>query len=132
MDTQAAILSDGTINLDRLITEIQSDLFNDAKYKAEDGMKKRAVHISEFQIIFFALSTSHADCHFIHFDEPPFSNIIPLLHSYGTGKNYDEFKEFVACSQLKPIKGLDNNSISRAVSSADTEESLNSSMRACT
>jgi hypothetical protein len=51
MDTQAAVLSDGSINLDRLITEIQSDLFNDAKYKAEDGMKKRAVHISEFQII---------------------------------------------------------------------------------
>jgi len=38
MDTQAAVLSDGSINLDRLITEIQSDLFNDAKYKAEDGL----------------------------------------------------------------------------------------------
>lgn len=48
MNAQAAILADGSINLDRLITEIQSDLFNDAKYKAEDGMKKRAVHISEF------------------------------------------------------------------------------------
>ena len=48
MNAQAAILADGSINLDRLITEIQSDLVKDAKYKAEDGMKKRAVNISEF------------------------------------------------------------------------------------
>jgi hypothetical protein len=51
MKNQAAILSDGSVNVELLVTEIQAELLNDAKYKAEDGMKKRAVQISEFQKI---------------------------------------------------------------------------------
>jgi len=43
----SAILPDGSLNVDLLTKEIHSDLARDAKYKAEDGMKKRAVYCSE-------------------------------------------------------------------------------------
>ena len=46
--SSSAVLPDGSLNVDLLSREIQSDLLNNAKYKAEDGMKKRAVTLSEF------------------------------------------------------------------------------------
>jgi hypothetical protein len=72
--------------------------------------------------MFFELSISQTECNFIHFDETAFSDLIPLSHSYGTGKNYDEFKAFVACSQLKPIKGSELGQLGRR--SGSTEGAL--------
>ena len=59
-----AILPDGRINTALLQREIANELAADARFSAEDVMKKRAVHIS---------------------------------------KDYDEFKNFVAASELKPV-----------------------------
>jgi len=46
-DVAGAILPDGRVNIAFLQHEIASDLSNDARYSAEDGMKKRAVHLSK-------------------------------------------------------------------------------------
>mmetsp|Transcript_28863 Transcript_28863/g.33543 ORF Transcript_28863/g.33543 Transcript_28863/m.33543 type:complete len:418 (-) Transcript_28863:163-1416(-) len=62
----SAILPNGRINVSFLQREIMQDLVHDAKYYAEDEMKKKAIL---------------------------------------TSKDYDEFKNFVSCSQLKPVNG---------------------------
>lgn len=64
----SAILPNGKVNVSLIEREIAQDLSADARYHAEDGMKKRAIHMS---------------------------------------KDYDEFKNFVACSQLKPVPSHD-------------------------
>lgn len=65
MNAESAILSNGKVNISLIEREIAHELGENAKYHAEDQMKKRAVHISN---------------------------------------NYNEFSNFVACSQLKPIQ----------------------------
>jgi hypothetical protein len=60
-----AILPDGRINVSKLEREIANELANDSRFIAEDGMKKRAVHMSH---------------------------------------DYNEFRNFVAASQLKPVQ----------------------------
>lgn len=60
----SAILPNGKVNVSLIQREIAQDLSADARYHAEDCMKKRAIHMS---------------------------------------KDYDEFKSFVSCSQLKPV-----------------------------
>jgi hypothetical protein len=50
-DAAGAILPDGRVNIDFLQREIASDLSNDARYSAEDGMKKRAVHLSKYLLL---------------------------------------------------------------------------------
>jgi hypothetical protein len=48
-DVSCAILPDGRVNVAFLQREIASDLSNDARYSAQDDMKKRAVHLSKYQ-----------------------------------------------------------------------------------
>ena len=72
LSTSSIILSNGNINTTILENEIINDISNNAKYYAEDEMKKRAVH----QV-----------------------------------KDYDEFKNFVKCSQLKPVHSKDMNQL---------------------
>lgn len=60
------------IDISHLEREIRQDVAAYQQYKAEDGMKKRAVHIS---------------------------------------KDYDEFRNFVSVSQLKPTSGRDVSSL---------------------
>jgi len=67
-----AINSDGTLNTALIRNKIGEDFAADARYLAEDGMKKRAVHMS---------------------------------------KDYDEFKNFVACSQLKAVPHSEMNQL---------------------
>jgi len=53
-DVAGAILPDGRVNIAFLQHEIASDLSNDARYSAEDGMKKRAVHLSKLKVVLTA------------------------------------------------------------------------------
>ena len=46
-----AILPDGRINVSLLEREIVNELADDARFSAEDGMKKRAVHMSEYAFV---------------------------------------------------------------------------------
>ena len=43
-----AILPDGKLNVSLIQREIAHDVASDARYIAEDEMKKRAIHMSEF------------------------------------------------------------------------------------
>mmetsp|Transcript_1028 Transcript_1028/g.2279 ORF Transcript_1028/g.2279 Transcript_1028/m.2279 type:complete len:321 (+) Transcript_1028:137-1099(+) len=61
-------ISKRTIDISHLEREIKQDVASYRQYKAEDGMKKRAIHAS---------------------------------------KDYDEFRNFVSVSQLKPTSGRD-------------------------
>lgn len=45
--TGSAILPNGKVNISLIQHEIARDLSADARYHAEDGMKKRAIHMSE-------------------------------------------------------------------------------------
>ena len=56
-DVAGAILPDGRVNIEFLQREIASDLSNDARYSAEDGMKKRAVHLSKYRAGIVSLKT---------------------------------------------------------------------------
>ena len=47
MKTESAILANGKVNVSLIEREIVHELGENAKYHAEDEMKKRAVHISE-------------------------------------------------------------------------------------
>jgi hypothetical protein len=42
-----AILPNGKINLKLIQREVANDIENDARYSAQDAMKKRAVHMSK-------------------------------------------------------------------------------------
>ena len=46
-NNNAIILPDGRVNISLLQSEIIQDISKDAKYYAEDEMKKRAVHTSQ-------------------------------------------------------------------------------------
>ncbi|KAL3764109.1 hypothetical protein ACHAWU_003921 [Discostella pseudostelligera] len=61
-----------TLDMSHLEREIQADVATYRQYKAEDGMKKRAIH---------------------------------------TSKDYNEFRNFVSVSQLKPTSGRDVSSL---------------------
>ena len=49
-DDESILTSDGTLNVDLLSKEIAHDLAKDERYKAEDSMKKRAVHTCKYYL----------------------------------------------------------------------------------
>jgi len=65
LKNKGAILPGGKLNVSLIQREVSNDISSDNRYYAEDGMKKRAIHMS---------------------------------------KDYEEFKNFVACSELNPVK----------------------------
>ncbi|KAL7461487.1 hypothetical protein ACHAXS_001908 [Conticribra weissflogii] len=75
-----------TINISHLEQEIKGDVASYHKYRAEDGMKKRAVHAS---------------------------------------KDYDEFRNFVSVSQLKPTSGRDLSTLFRGAAGSKDGASSN-------
>ena len=48
MKSESAILANGKVNVSLIEKEIANELGADAKYHAEDEMKKKAVHTSEW------------------------------------------------------------------------------------
>ena len=46
--TSSAVLPDGKLNADLIQKSVQNDVMQEEKYRAEDAMKKRAIHSSEF------------------------------------------------------------------------------------
>ncbi|KAL9183634.1 hypothetical protein ACHAXT_004490 [Thalassiosira profunda] len=69
---KSAIDGSSRLDVDRLQREVLADVATYRQYKAEDGMKKRAIH---------------------------------------TSKDYNEFRNFVSVSQLKPTSGRDVSSL---------------------
>eukprot|EP00584_Thalassiosira_punctigera_P003530 CAMPEP_0172529498 /NCGR_PEP_ID=MMETSP1067-20121228/3561_1 /TAXON_ID=265564 ORGANISM="Thalassiosira punctigera, Strain Tpunct2005C2" /NCGR_SAMPLE_ID=MMETSP1067 /ASSEMBLY_ACC=CAM_ASM_000444 /LENGTH=311 /DNA_ID=CAMNT_0013313557 /DNA_START=113 /DNA_END=1048 /DNA_ORIENTATION=+ len=70
--SKPSVISKGTIHIGHLEREIKHDVATYRQYKAEDEMKKRAIHVS---------------------------------------KDYDEFRNFVSASQLKPTSGREVSSL---------------------
>ncbi len=81
-----AILPNGRINVSKIEREISNDIAENSRFIAEDGMKKRAVHMSQ---------------------------------------DYNEFKSFVAASQLKPVPSSEIGQlfVQRQKSTTETVES---------
>ena len=83
INDMSAIKLDGQLNVSVIQREVAKDIARDKQYQVEDGMKKRAIHIS---------------------------------------KNYDEFKNFVACSNLQPVQRHEMNQL---FISTETQHAMN-------
>lgn len=99
---ESVLLPDGRLNGDFLRREVASDVSLDDRYRAEDAMKKRAIHSCEFGIILELPLLACLVC------PHPTACISHILYSFifpppGPGKNYDEFRNLVLASQLKPV-----------------------------
>jgi hypothetical protein len=79
----SAIDADGRLNVSIIQRNVANDIAMDKQHHSEDGMKKRAIHMS---------------------------------------KNYDEFKSFVACSNLQPVK---RDEMSQLFTSTESRISMN-------
>lgn len=99
---------DGKLNVDLLRKEIASDVSLHDRYRAEDAMKKRAIHSSEL-VRCRAYSTLYLRLDSTRLDSLLCRRAILTNRSFffsftkNSGQNYEEFRNLVLASQLKPV-----------------------------
>ena len=99
--SKKSAINGGVVDINHLEQEIQADLASYRQHKAQDGMKKRAIHTSWVHKF---LLTLYSLCVCLFF------NVTKLIASSSIaqwlkGKDYSEFRHFVSVSQLKPTSG---------------------------